>query len=380
MNVISVGSTYRIYNDHVITYDQLPAKTYIVRFSEMSGFFLEEFSDIEVGEERIYGIHQVKVNKVINAFARFERNLGVILSGDKGIGKSLFARLVSQSAVEKGHPVIIVDQYIPGIHNFIDEIEQEVVVLFDEFDKTFADRRDNNGQSSPQTTLLSLLDGVSGGKKLFIITCNSFQGLNDFMINRPGRFHYHFRFEYPSPEEIRIYLQDKLVEEYWGEIPKVINFASRINLNYDCLRAIAYELANGEKFQDAILDLNILNTSEQLYDLECVFTDGTIMKGRRCRMNLFSSTSETQGMWLEDETGGRTGVHVSFAPIKATYDTTRGCSVVSGKENMKLYYDEDYMDCGNKEETEKEVARIKALVPSYLTISRVQEHKYHYAV
>lgn len=106
--------------------------------------------------------------------------------------------------MEAGYPVIIVDQAFPGIASYIESIEQEVVFLFDEFDKTFG----SNHDSDPQSTFLSLFDGTSQGKKLFIITCNSLHGLNDYMVNRPGRFHYHFRFGYPTGEEIRQYLTD----------------------------------------------------------------------------------------------------------------------------------------------------------------------------
>jgi len=160
---------------------------------------------MEIKESKIYGIHTEKVKKVLKTFTSFERNLGVILSGDKGIGKSLFAKLVCIEAIGKGYPVIVVDRYIPGIDSYLNSIEQEVVVLFDEFDKTFCNN-DNNG-ISPQTLMLSLFDGISVGKKLFLITCNEIRKLNDYLINRPGRFHYHFRFDYPSYEEIQEYLQ-----------------------------------------------------------------------------------------------------------------------------------------------------------------------------
>ena len=131
------------------------------------------------------------------------------------------------------------------------------MVLFDEFDKTFCNN-DNNG-ISPQTLMLSLFDGISVGKKLFLITCNGIRKLNDYLINRPGRFHYHFRFDYPSYEEIQEYLQDKLEEKYYGEIEGVVAFSRKVNLNYDCLRAIAYEISNGQTFKEAIKDLNIVN-------------------------------------------------------------------------------------------------------------------------
>ena len=91
-------------------------------------------------------------------------------------------------------------------------------------------------------------DGMSGGKKLFVITCNSLHKLSEFLINRPGRFHYHFRFDYPNADEIREYMTDKIPTEMHGEIDAVIAFAARVRLNYDCLRAIAFELSTGLSF------------------------------------------------------------------------------------------------------------------------------------
>lgn len=163
----------------------------------------------------------VKVDKVLSSFHCAERNLGVILSGDKGIGKSMFAKLLCIKAVEAQLPVILIDSCVPGIARFIESIEQECVVLFDEFDKTFKNTHDHDDQSA----LLTLFDGTAGGKKLFIVTCNELYRLSDFIVNRPGRFHYHFRFNYPEPDDIRAYLKDKLKPEFYGEIEGVVQFA-----------------------------------------------------------------------------------------------------------------------------------------------------------
>ena len=237
MKAISIGTRYEIYNDTLKAYDALPAKTYTVRFAQMSGFYLEERTDLTVNE-KVYGVHPEKAAKVMKSFALFERNMGVILSGGKGIGKSFFARCLCVQAVAAGYPVIIIDQFIPGISNYIESIDQEAVFLFDEFDKTFGDIRAGDNEANPQSRLLSLFDGTSQGKKLFIITCNSLHGLNDYMVNRPGRFHYHFRFGYPTGEEIRQYLTDKLDGQYQDEIEKVIRFSNKVSLNYDCLRSL----------------------------------------------------------------------------------------------------------------------------------------------
>ena len=163
MKAISIGTRYEIYSDSLKAFDALPAKTYTVRFAQMSGFYLEERTDLAV-KEKAYGVHTEKADKVLKSFALFERNMGVILSGDKGIGKSLFARCLCEQAVSAGYPVIIVDQFIPGIATYIESIEQEAVFLFDEFDKTFGDIRAGENEANPQSRLLSLFDGTSEGK------------------------------------------------------------------------------------------------------------------------------------------------------------------------------------------------------------------------
>lgn len=301
MKAISIGTRYEIHNDSLKAYDALPAKTYTVRFAQMSGFYLEERTDLAV-KERVYGVHTEKANKVLKSFALFERNMGVILSGDKGIGKSLFARCLCEQAVSAGYPVIIVDQFIPGIATYIESIEQEAFFLFDEFDKTFGDIRAGDNEANPQSRLLSLFDGTSEGKKLFIITCNSLSKLNDYLVNRPGRFHYHFRFNYPTPEEIMSYLTDKLGSQYRDEIDKVILFSRKISLNYDCLRAIAFELSLGEPFEAVIQDLNILNVHAEYYDLALHCKGGVILRAKSESLDLFNR-DKLAYVYLDDDKG-----------------------------------------------------------------------------
>ena len=111
MKVINTGVKYNIFPDDLRSYDELPADYYVVRHLEKEGFFLEKYTEFKISDAKIYGIQTEKAEKVISSFRRFNRNLGVILSGDKGIGKSLFSRLLGRKAVEHGYPVIIVDKY-----------------------------------------------------------------------------------------------------------------------------------------------------------------------------------------------------------------------------------------------------------------------------
>ena len=366
MKAISIGKRYEIYDDSLKAYDKLPAKTYTVRFAKMSGFFLEVRSDLAV-KEKVYGIHPEKADKVFQAFMKFERNLGIILSGDKGIGKSLFARILAAKAVEYGYPVIIVDQFIPGIASYIESIEQEAIFLFDEFDKTFGSIRPGDNEGDPQSGLLSLFDGTSQGKKLFIITCNSLSKLNDYLVNRPGRFHYHFRFEYPSSEEIMEYLTDKLGSQYMSEIQKVILFSRKVALNFDCLRAIAFELSMGSPFETAIQDLNIINTQNTAYDLTLQFNDGTVMRSKNCYLDMFNKEG-MESVDLYDEKG-RNVVTVDFKPSACVYDSAHGATILPA-DSITLEYNDYYGEAVQEE--------MKKLIPEYLSIVRAAERKLHY--
>jgi len=372
MKVVNTGDTYRIYGDHLQTFDELPARAYQVNFHPQEGFYLSEYEDIVI-EEKIYGVHMEKVDKVLDSYEKFERNLGIILSGEKGIGKSLFAKILSNKGIAAGYPLIVVNRYIPGIADFLASIQQKVVVLFDEFDKTFFNRgMDQNSMKDPQTEMLTLFDGLSQGKKLFVITCNELERLNDFLVNRPGRFHYHFRFDYPNAEEICTYLKDNIPEEMYSQIDGVVNFAQKINLNYDCLRAIAFELTNGNSFADAIKDLNILNLDLPAYVLNAFFTDGSQGKGID-RINLFAN--EEISAKLSDEAGYNFFVY--FDPEDAIYDYGTNKYIVPG-DKVKLGWQEPYYSSDKemdklKERQQRQIAHLEIKV-------KRQTRDLHYAI
>lgn len=290
MKVISHGDTYEIFPDDIKTGDTFEAGTYVIRCTPQGKFSLQRISDFKQQEEKVYGDPESKIDKVMKAFNNFNRSLGVILSGDKGIGKSLFTQLLSERAIKKKDmPVFIVNKAYEGITDFIETIDQECIILFDEYEKMF---KDLEGQE-PQDRLLSLLDGSSQKKRLYVITVNDLHKVNSYMINRPGRFHYHFRFLYPNPSEILTYLTDKVDSKYEEEIKKVSKFGNRVQLNYDCLRAIAYELNEGYSFEETMGDLNIVNVEDARYDVE-VHVNGKVEHFPRKGVDLFTEVTEIE--------------------------------------------------------------------------------------
>lgn len=368
MKVISIGREYQIYDDSMQTHQKLPPQTYYLRFSKFKGFYLEAHGTPVIKEDKIYGVHNEKVDKVLKGFKRTNKNFGVILSGNKGIGKSLFAKLLSKTAIEKGYPVIIINECYAGISSVLEDIEQEVVVLFDEFDKTFGS--DNDDKSNPQDMLLSLFDGLSNGKKLFVVTCNVLQNLSNYLVNRPGRFHYHFRFDYPSLAEIDEYMKDKLDEKFYPEIEKVKTFATKVDLNYDCLCAIAFELNTGIPFEEAIKDLNIINIDTERYNLTLILTDGRKLTARRIVLDMFDK-SEVECTEMYDTTGINI-IDITFNPGDFDYDWKTGTNTING-DNIKIeispYYEES--------DIAKKYADAK---PKCLIAERCKDKNLHYLV
>ena len=380
MRIIKSGTKYSVYDNGIETYDRLPVGTYAVGYNQNVGCFLIRRSNIVVAE-KTYGVHDQKVEKVMNSFQSFDRSLGVILSGDKGIGKSLFAKKLCEKAVQSGYPVVIVDACLPGIGRFIESIEQECVVLFDEFDKTFRNSKDDNDQAR----LLSLFDGTAGGKKFYVVTCNELYGLNNYIVNRPGRFHYHLRFDYPTPENIREYLMDKLEIAYHSQIDKVVEFSRKISLNYDCLRAIAFELNNGSNFAEAIADLNIMTTEDEEYKVYIVFENGKTFHNFRYTTNLYDYDGTMSFIRFYDD-DGKFVLDAYFDKASIKYDMAKGKILVPASgikidERKNDDDDDDYYD----EEDDDNVSSAKSpcfrgAKVLYMTFTKRAAKNLHYMV
>lgn len=379
MRIIRSGTKYSIYDNGIETYEHLPIGTYVVGYDKSEGCFLIRRNNMEV-TEKTYGVHNHKIQKVMRSFSGFTRSLGVILSGDKGIGKSLFAKKLCQQAVQAGYPVVVIDACLPGIARFIESIEQECIVLFDEFDKTFRTNRDNDEQAA----LLSLFDGTSGGKKLFVVTCNELYGLNNYIVNRPGRFHYHFRFDYPAPEDIREYLTDKLDPEHHGQIDKVIEFSRKISLNYDCLRAIAFELSTGSSFADAIADLNIMTTEDEEYKVYLFLENGKSVHNLKYSTNLYDYDGSMTFIRFYDD-DGKFVLDAYFDKASIKYDVAKGKILVPASgikiDERKNDDDDDYYD----EEDEDKISgaktpRFRGAKVLYMTFTKRAAKNLHYMI
>ena len=336
MNIVNSGNRYQVYGEDVMTYKALPVTYYNVDFHKMMGFYLTTRTDLAVTEPKIYGTLESKVSKTLRSYAQINRNFGVLLSGQKGIGKSLFVRMLAQHAIENNLPVLIVSEAIHGIADFIASIEQDCVIVFDEFEKTFAETDDWN----PQDEMLSLFDGIDGGHKLFVVTCNDVSKLSPYMINRPGRFHYHFTIGAPTQDEVREYLTDNVSSEYASSIDDLVNLAGTIDMPYDYLRAIAFELNQGYPLKEVMSDLNITRANKLRFDLKAITLDGTIYEAWNESLNL-SDRGSGSFVRFRNSTIGRdlcATVHPAAAKM------VDGEFIITERIDMQHFVEDDFYD------------------------------------
>jgi hypothetical protein len=173
-----------------------------------------------------------------------------MLTGEKGSGKTLLAKMLSVKGYDQGIPTIVINQPWCGesFNAFIQSIEQPVIVVFDEFEKVYDEQE--------QEMMLTLLDGVYPTKKLFVLTCNDKWRVNQHMRNRPGRIFYSLEYKGLEAEFIREYCEDNLNAK--EHIDRIIGIAGTFDqFNFDMLKALVEEMNRfGETPQEAMTMLN----------------------------------------------------------------------------------------------------------------------------
>lgn len=246
------GNVVRLTNDKSVSVtDSLPVGNYIIKINSFTGeFFLEEVDSFEE-PTKVYGEQPKQIDRVFNTFMNRPNSTGVLLSGEAGSGKTMLARGVSILGAKHGVPTLIINEAMSGeaFNQFIQSINQPCIVLFDEFEKVF----DNKNQQQ----LLTLLDGVFPSKKLFILTCNDKYRIDAHMHNRPGRIFYAFDFDGVSESFIRDYCEDNLINKKYIDNVCIIA-AAFSKFTVDMVKALVEEMNRyDESPVDAIRGLNI---------------------------------------------------------------------------------------------------------------------------
>jgi hypothetical protein len=249
---IKSGNTFKVADkDSLDIQERLPVGNYIVKQDQFGNFFLETVDSFEIKGKK-YGDNDRNRDRVFNTFMDRSSSTGVMLTGEKGSGKTLLAKSLAIKCAENNIPTILINQPWRGeaFNSLLQDISQPCMVLFDEFEKVY--------DHDEQEEMLTLLDGVFPSKKLFLITCNDKWRVNTHMRNRPGRIFYLLDFKGLTQEFIREYCYDNLVDKSLNTIDSVVTVGSLFSeFNFDMLKALVEEMNRyGETAQEAMQMLN----------------------------------------------------------------------------------------------------------------------------
>ncbi len=240
-------------------------------------FFLKFVSEKFILPSKMYGFDNKFIDWVVKSDANLkENNIGILLSGIKGTGKSITGQVIA-NRLER--PVILINSYYQNICEFINRIDQEVVIFIDEYEKLYSG-------SNRSGDLLTIMDGVikNGYKRTFILTCNN-TDININLLDRPGRIRYHRTYKGLSRNDTLEIIKDRLKVDQ--EITKLIDFFETIEIiTVDIVKSIIDELNIHNCTVDEFKDFFNFTVSERRYDIYQKFEESfsKIERDRKVRL------------------------------------------------------------------------------------------------
>lgn len=231
---VQTGINFNRMQVPIISYNEIPVGVYKISMSKQ-GFYLEYVMSEFVFDYKIYGLQEDFINHVIKTYNEAQTgNLGILLNGTKGTGKTVAAKMIANRL----HlPVIIVqnmgqEMNLQMMNYLSTEINFDCVFFFDEYEKTF----------DKDTTILSFMDGVynSESRKVFLLTTNTLS-IDRNLIGRPSRILYLKKFGNLEIEAASEFLDDTLNnKEYKQEVLEFINLLSISTI--DILKSVVKEI------------------------------------------------------------------------------------------------------------------------------------------
>lgn len=201
------------------TYDLEPGKVYDLLIKTVWG---EQVTKFELNGEMnlpptVYQTKKDKlfIDRVLKNFNSSDKNTtGVLLTGDKGTGKSVTAKILAEKAKL---PIIVINPKLEEMYleEFFKEFDTPVCILFDEVDKNFNTQK-----------MLTFLDGMhKTAKKLVVMTANDEDSLSHFIKNRCSRIRYyrHYSMKDDAREYAELICDSKNIDNKEEVVDFIVN-------------------------------------------------------------------------------------------------------------------------------------------------------------
>lgn len=280
--------------------DVLPVGIYNIKANPMSGkIHLCRVEDNFKFNHKIYGLEKDFIQRVQRTYDCVNDNLGILLNGIRGTGKSVTAKQICNIL---NLPVIIVDEKYDTLPTFISELQQNVVVFIDEYEKIYKEDSD----------ILTVMDGIfkTEYKHVFLLTTNDLF-INRNLLQRPGRIRYVKTYEDLSPEIVEEIVDDMLVNKKHKE--DCIATISKLEIiTVDLVKSIIQEVNIHDQSPKKFIDFfNVKGNSSYYYTTPTdmfVVTNGAItseLYRENVHLETFSNLRVDQNLYHEESFIGR---------------------------------------------------------------------------
>jgi hypothetical protein len=245
-------------------FEKLENVIYKVSLDMFERPFLSKVADNFTFDYKLYGLETDFINRVIKTYnATDNGNLGILLNGLKGTGKTVSSKQIANAL---NQPIIIVGENKPQYPSFLNSIPQNITIFIDEYEKTF-------GNAS---NMLTIMDGASNSeyRRVFLLTTNELR-IESNMIQRPGRVRYLKTFDHLKPIVIKEIVDDILIHKQFTN--DCIQFISSLEtITVDIVKAVLNEVNIHEEAPTAFESIFNVKKLKGKYNVSIREEDGTL--------------------------------------------------------------------------------------------------------
>lgn len=243
-----------------VEHEELRNIVYTVNLNAQTGqFYLTEVCESFTFDYKLYGLETKLINRVIKTYRTTNSgNLGLLLNGVKGTGKTVSSKILANSL---NQPTIVVSKAYDGVQYFLNSIPQNITIFIDEYEKIYGTSND----------MLTIMDGAMNSqyRRMFLLTTNKLH-IEDNLKERPSRLRYIKKFEDLSPSVVEEIIDDILLyPEFKDECMKFMTGLSLITV--DIVKAIINEvnIHNESPFEFGdVFNVSKIDGKYKIYELD----------------------------------------------------------------------------------------------------------------
>lgn len=199
---------------------------------------------------KIYGEHHERLAAIMEAFEERACSTGVLLKGLKGSGKSLLAEHIGNKCLDLEMPVLLINTEIPpGLLKSVISLIGSCMVYFDEYGKIYG--------KSAKDSMLALFSDSDLKNVMFVVTANEDKELNEYMLDRPGRFMFRIDYGDLTADIVKDVCRSNDINEELTEY--LVAYSSVHHLSFDILMYLVRQAQRVTTSKELNKRISILN-------------------------------------------------------------------------------------------------------------------------